>query len=99
MELTKEKAIELSIELWEWLAETGSEYKRDWPEWEKYGKVDVNCFLCAYVRLTGCGACPYDEIFGWCDTNDAPYHRWYNVKTIEDRKKYAKKFLAQLKEL
>ena len=35
MKLTREEAIDKSIELWEWCAETG-EHKNDWPSWEKY---------------------------------------------------------------
>ncbi|MEJ2650175.1 MAG: hypothetical protein P8016_17415 [Sedimentisphaerales bacterium] len=52
MRLTKKKAIELTIEMWKFLAETGKE-KGNWPGWKKY-KLDRHyyenaCFLCQWV--------------------------------------------------
>ncbi len=39
MKLTQKKALMISIELWEWLKESGLQ-KEDWPGWEKYGEMD-----------------------------------------------------------
>ena len=42
MKLTKEQAIQISIELWEWLAETGGTDQSEWPGWKKYGRMLEN---------------------------------------------------------
>lgn len=113
MRLTRKKAIELSIELWEWLAETGSGEKSEWPEWGNYGEVIylADCFLCEYGNRninpkniedkywTECGACPYHKKFGRCCNDNTPFWLWAEEEEIEPRKKYALLFLAQLKEL
>jgi len=79
MRLTRKKAIELCIALWEWLAETGKK-KEDWPEWEKYkdckGLNDAHwCWLCLYNNrkqrlpqsISECNyACPYYTVYGFC---------------------------------
>ena len=104
MILTKKKAIELSIELWTWLAETGEE-KDNWPEWEKNGgqhiAVEDDCFLCKYVTPTNrhCDACPYSIKYGCCQDDDSPYLDWEGADGVEDMKKYAAQFLEQLKTL
>lgn len=103
MKLTREKAIELSIELWEWLAETG-EKKGKWTKWEEYDKQVHSCFLCTYAEKSpvseNCQACPYYQHFrGRCYTMERAYIWWEDSWNKKDRKKYAKKFLAQLKEL
>ncbi len=105
MRLTKEKAIELSIELWEWMAKTGTEYKDQWTGWEKYALTSKNdCFLCEYNDMQGgrslidCSYCPYFEKFGRCVDNSI-FGKWAYTETKRTRKKYAKLFLEQLKEL
>ena len=107
MRLTRRKAIEIAIELWEWCAETGKD-KRDWPDWEKYGEMYAGCPLCQYSRQervegeSDCGRCPWWEKFGDCISDDMPltiYEHWENAATPKTRRKWASKFLAQLKEL
>ncbi len=111
MKLTKKRSITLSIELWEWCAETGK-YKEEWPGWEKYGGGDGYCFLCEYSKEqrkkmkagSVCGYCPYYKKFNGClwarpGLPLPPFGEWNNARTPKDRKKYAKLFLAQLKEL
>lgn len=57
MRLSRKKAIELCIELWTWLAETGAKHKSQWPEWSKYLKYNIprnsgtyhECWLCEYA--------------------------------------------------
>ena len=96
MKLTAKEAVELSIDLWEWLAETGKE-KEDWPEWKwnggKYSHINSDCFLCEYAD-GGCAACPYGKCY---DIGD-PFERW-DLSGKNQKKKYAKQFVKQLKEI
>ena len=108
MELTKEQAIDLSIELWTWLAKTGKE-KDDWLGWDKYGgrwAIWSNCFLCEYDALLcgeeaenekQCSYCPLTEEFGDC--YKTYFYNWELATTPKTRKKYALLFLEQLKQL
>ena len=102
MKLTRERAIDGSIELWEWLAETGKR-KEDWPRWEEFDGVDSHCFLCEYQEQEdpcgdNCDDCPLttEETDGCYDTY---YLNWCQAKSTRGRKKYAALFLEQLKEL
>ena len=101
MELTARKAVELSMEMWEWLAETGR-LKSDWPEWDcnggQHAENPQDCFLCVY-STKGCQSCPYFLEYGECLGEDSPYMKWEIADIQEDRKKYAKKFLNQLKKI
>ena len=47
-ELTEKAALDWSLKLWEWMAETGSIHKQDWPEWGKWIKQynSIPCGLC-----------------------------------------------------
>ena len=103
MKLTEKRAVELSIELWTWLAKTGKR-KDKWPEWEKYGKIDASCFLCEYNgRKCGedgqriCERCPYSKEYNRCLDEDSPFMTWSFAPTKKTRKKYASLFLEQLK--
>ena len=110
MKLTEEQAIDRSIDLWKWLAETGGE-KEDWPGWSKYDRIASDCFLCEYDfgnrRITycpQCHTCPYYEKYGYsCYDSGKPYSRWEDaVEDGEDTdiiKAHAKDFLLQLYEL
>ena len=105
MRLSRKKAIELCIELWTWLAETGKK-KGDWPEWEKYGHINFNCWFCEYdLQRRGknkdyqmlCRSCPLGGGFNKCLATY--YDNWGDAKTPRARKKYAKLFLKQIKQL
>ena len=103
MILTEKKAIELTLELWRWLAETGEDKKR-WGKWREYGKMLNDCFFCEYRerRRSECqSSCPYFKKYGGCfgDNNDAPYALWGRARTPKDRKKYANEIVKQLEEL
>jgi len=107
MELTREKAIELSIELWTWLARTG-ERKSEWPGWKKnggsYEPVAADCFLCAWVESLDrglCLACPLYEHYGYtCMDTCSPFWMWDTCfPTTTKLKRHAKAFLMQLREL
>ena len=101
--LTEEKAIDIAIELWEYLAEAGGDYveKSDWSGWDKYGVMHNSCPLCEYADRyhdISCEKCPYREKFGErCYVDDANFAKWENAGAIEDRKLYAKRFLNDLK--
>ena len=108
MKLTKKRAIEKSIELWEWLAETGEEWKKEWSGWDG-AKAFNDCFLCEYTLglssfvfdLECKEYCPLakGKRQFQCDKTTQPYHHWCEAKTAQTRKKYAKLFLEQLRGL
>ena len=108
MRLTRKKAIQLSIELWKFLADTGLE-KEDWPEFEYdenddefiyQGKnIASGCFLCELTLEDDCENCPYYEKFGHCNEDGTYYNLWESSTTKRKRKKYASQFLAQLEAL
>ena len=100
MRLTEKKAIQITIELWEWLAKTGSFFKSEWPKWKEYGEMDCACPLCEYdIRKSNssCSHCPLTSKFLSCF--EAGFQAWVNTDTAEDRRIYASKFLEQLKQL
>lgn len=129
MKLTKKKAIKITIELWTWLATTGSGDKSSWPGWGKYDRMFCSCPLCEYGDqrrqarkrykefnpLNICRACPFFIQHGRCTkhlpeifldggatmwaANPSYYDKWYRSGTAKTRKKYAKLFLNQTKEL
>jgi len=107
MKLTRKQSICRSIELWTDLAETGID-KGEWDGWEKYGNdIWGDCFLCEYATYRAgaskgaCKHCPYYQKFGYCQEDEKPtyYDKWESAKTKRTRKKYAKLFLEQLKQL
>lgn len=120
MELTKEKAIDISIELWTWLAETGEAKKSAWPGWGKYNKIINNCPLCEYsVQSWERGHrmdsdmdgehcrefCPLrgksktDFVGYMCEAEGTNYRKWCKVGIGLNKKRYASKFLEELKAL
>lgn len=85
------------IELWDWLAETGSQFKRNWPEWlawiKKYPDIDFDslCFACIIKGLGTCGlSCPI-TIFknNPCTEAESYYVKW-RFADKEERKRLAK---------
>ena len=104
MRLTKKKAMEICIELWTYLEETGN-LKGYWPEWEKYGPMAMNCPLCEYNRRhhsknnVGCN-CPLAQSpFKGCTQPPCQYNGWSDARNTTQNKKYAGLFLKQLKEI
>ena len=53
MVFTKEKAIQLTYELWIWMEENKKTDKGDWPGWQKYGRMRAECPCCQYVKENG----------------------------------------------
>ena len=108
MRLTRKKAIELCIEMWTWLAETGK-HKHQWPGWKKYGDINLNCWFCGYhfqqLNRKGengtvgkCKHCPLWQKYR-CLCGKTMYGEWTSALTSRARKKYAKLFLEQIKAL
>ena len=111
--MTKKDALDLSIELWEWMARTGAELKEDWPGFEDIREDDMpvyECFMCEYASgKGGCEDCPYFQdhahrcyIFEWevCTQGHyAPFDEWEEARTIEERKIHAAAFLVELREV
>ncbi len=107
MKLTRKKAIELCIELWTWLAETGGA-KIQWPGWEKYRYIYLHCFFCEYSKQKKessafnrkgiCAYCPLYKQFGLkgCYHPKCAFYDWKSVFDPDDCKKYAKLFLGQI---
>ncbi|MFB3926756.1 MAG: hypothetical protein ACE14T_11950 [Syntrophales bacterium] len=63
MLLTFENAHKYHVELWNWLAETGSRGKDDWPRWDFNGgdmsDIESLCFACEFCN-DECGNCPIE---------------------------------------
>lgn len=92
-ELTEEKAIDISIELWTWLTETGSDDKLNWPDWGKYIKKDGRLFihgcpLCQFAtnQRVNRWATNYDFIFDFFENGMhetsckyCPYHKMFGI--------------------
>ena len=91
MRLTKRKAVEITKELWEWLAETG-ESKWGWPKWEEYGDFHASCPLCEYTDRHTCLSCQSCPLLGmWLDRRSSlcmdagsPFRRWIGTFEIEE---------------
>ncbi|MGD0354422.1 MAG: hypothetical protein ABSB31_03125 [Dehalococcoidia bacterium] len=87
MQLTKRKALEIWLELWEWLAATGERNMCKWEGWAKYGMMWGMCPGCEYTRQ----AKPYlpCPIWGECDhlgdlkclAETSPYIKWRETIT------------------
>jgi len=103
LKLTKEKAIDIAIDLWTYLAETGGDEvsKAEWLTNNGYLDFDCDCSLCEYDVLYGngtCHNCPLWQRFTYCSSLSS-FSRWLRAKTADARKKYAKRFLVIIKEL
>ena len=98
--MTLKEAVEKSIELWEWLAETGKD-KDEWFEMKgiyEDDRPDVGCYLCEVADefcAVGDMQCPLK----FCTFHDTPFNRWWasTTKTKPTRRKYAQQVVDQLK--
>ena len=96
------KAIEDSIKLWSWLGETGK-HKGQRPEWRvnggTYSPKPAFCFLCGYAH-SDCAKCPlWTDGENGLDCEDYAFGLWEGAGTVEEKKKYAKKFVEELRAL
>ena len=101
MRLTRRKALDIAIELWTWLAETGKE-KDDWPGWEKYEEMEGGCPFCEYSARHGRGCdCPFGFVvqpYGNCYAT--PFDDWEGAELKSgDKKRFAAAFLSELKSI
>lgn len=102
------------IALWTWLAETGSEDKKKWAGWEKYGKQPHDCFCCGLVGLSGdghddftaCQYCPIDwedkEVcgdMGACTFGESEFELWSYCDLVTERKRLAAKIATMWPEV
>lgn len=74
---------ELHRALWRWLAETGSKWKREWPEWKHNGGLveEVKCLCFACYAMTECDdefkRCPIRwAVEGNCNYGKSEYKQW-----------------------
>lgn len=87
--MTKRQALELCIELWDWLADNPTARKSKWIGFAEWDKMESDCPCCQYVAETTkcapirgemeeCLHCPLHG-FAWqgsCVDKDALYSRW-----------------------
>lgn len=108
--ITREQSKDFTIGMWEELALTGSDNKREtkaFLEARKLGNYKVgSCFLCTYDaqeqrdasendRKGECHYCPSFQLTRASCTTTA-YSEWANADTKEERKKYAQQFLDEV---
>jgi len=95
MELTRKQAIDLSVKIWEELADTGASNKYEVAA--KYGSFRFACPLCEFAGGgwgADCRSCPYQQEYGFCDEDCKPYGLWAGCGG--DKSEHAKALLAQL---
>ncbi len=100
--LTLKRALELSIELWTWCAETGQD-KTLWPGWNDYLAHNY-CFICQEateaspeIYHANCKfICPLGDRIDGC--YGYSWGKWVKASTAKTRRKYAALFLGELKQ-
>ena len=87
MKITKKIALKICVELWTWIAVTGSRNKHDWPGWAKYGNMPNDCPCCEYVdsHFYRCDECPLIKLWPGCGyvlcaRRPSPYYKWYGTE-------------------
>lgn len=69
--LTIQESLELTRDLWLWLALNPGSDKSEWPEWEKHGKFYAYCPCCEYAkglyRAPDCSECPLKKYWAPCE--------------------------------
>ena len=98
--MTKKEAIKMHRSMWNWLAETGREYKFDTPEIQAFPDLFNDCFLCEYSKVCNsgkshdcCKFCPLEwpeieQCYGK-DWQDGIYDKWLEAENIGERKAIA----------
>jgi len=90
MKLTKRKSLELTIELWDWLAANPKRWKINWPGWKIRGgpnpEMRHDCPCCEYdlqhegsgYADDGCPHCPLQDYWpsGSCEPEDGSGSPW-----------------------
>jgi hypothetical protein len=91
-------ALDIAIELWEWLASTGDHRRIAWPGWAKYDARWKPCPLCAISF--DCAGCPLITATGTSaryGCTHLGFKRWDTAKDDETRKNAAARFLGHLR--
>ncbi len=110
MRMPLRRAMDIALECWAWLAETG-EQKSMWPGWvtQDVWPDDNWCTLCMHAKeaggfqdsLTlgteGCPTCPLYDAFGGCRWT--AFWTWHRARTVGGRKRAARRFLHELQHL
>ncbi len=95
--LTKRRALEIGLRLWNWLARDSSRSKKDWPGWKQVGEMDADCPCCEYMwqHKQHCGNCLVRWPHGLlCTEKGSPFRQWYQCR--KDKRKTAAQKVAQL---
>lgn len=95
MELTKEKALELSIFKWEIIIQNNGQYNEKVFAHPKLKKFPFGCALCGKYLNNSCEGCPFVIEGNNCGDLDHPYDNWLNDPTKEN----AQIILDELKKL
>lgn len=84
--LTKRQALELTRDLWQWLAENPKREKLEWPGWHEHGYMNANCPCCQYTidndpdGKVNCSMCPLITLWPvpirFCLDPSSPYIQW-----------------------
>ena len=99
MKLTARQALEIGLELWEWLEDNPSKEKHEWPGWEKYERMAADCPCCEYKDQQDSNDCG-DCLIYWrlklgldnhCTYYDSPFLRWCNAETPRSSRFWAGK--------
>lgn len=105
MSITKEKALQITVELFSWLAKNPRKKKCDWPGWKGYSRLLNFCACCEYVETIEIqrGSCHYTCPIKWlktdrmllhrqshCGAATSPYRKWVRAIQPKTRTKYAK---------
>lgn len=90
MKITRREALEIHVELWDWLAETGCEDKLLWPGWGTYGDMRNSCPCCEYSQ-GNCKICPMKDFWETCLLIESDFYLWNKADSKEERKKYARR--------
>ena len=86
IKLTRRTALELTKELWTWLADHPSATKSMWPRWKELDEMMAACPCCEYdeqqreLETPSCDNCPLAGRWGLdnaqCTATYTPFVRW-----------------------
>ena len=100
--LKKEKTLKKHIEMWDWMAETGSWSKSDYFRHKNMTRniPDSYNYCCEYT-LDELGGCDCEKCLLYANVNsknnaccaeNSPYMKWIFSSSESERKKHAKEF-------
>jgi len=102
--MTKAEAKKYSLIKWDYARKTGcdnSELEKWFRKKNKKWKSVHSCAYCEYSRPfpeDDCTRCPLFKVWNnHCLNKKSLWFKWYNLKTIKVRKKYAEKIYQDIK--